>query len=25
VGAPAGEHWRLADEYLDTVERLGLT
>ena len=25
VGAPAGEHWRLAEEYLETVERLGLT
>ncbi len=25
VGAPVEERWRLANEYLDTVERLGLT
>jgi hypothetical protein len=25
VGAPAGESSRLADEYLHTIERLGLT
>lgn len=25
VGAPAEERWRLANDYLDTVERLGLT